>query len=294
MPSPYILILGCFDTKGEVFQYLRTQILKAGERVVTMNTGTMGTTDAFPVDIEAETVAQAAGTTLEEIRQRNDTTKKRSIAISMFGNTSACVNQCTDLLEKAGYEVMAFHANGVGGATMEALIREGVFAGVLDVTTTELADELCQGVCSAGPTRLTAAAEMGIPQIVVPSCLDMVNYAEPDTVPPQYRNRQLYSWAPNVTLMRTNQTENRLLGKEIVQKLKGANATIVLPLKGISQIDAEGNIFHNPEVNQALFDSIKENAGKNLKVLEADSHINDQAFSAFLVKKLLQIMDHKS
>lgn len=398
MPSPYILILGCFDTKAEVFQYLRERILQAGERIVTMNTGTMGTTYAFPVDIEAAAVAQAAGTTLEELRQKNDrgqavakmgegaakiiarlvaasglkaaismgggggtyialsamqsiplgipklclttlaakdlscplghkditlmpsvvdvagmnsiirpiieqaaaaicamanlrhsekNVRKGSIAISMFGNTTACVNQCTSLLEKAGYEVLAFHANGVGGATMEALIREGVFAGVLDVTTTELADELCQGVCSAGPTRLTAAAEMGIPQVVVPGCLDMVNYSEPDTVPPQYRDRQLYSWAPNVTLMRTNQAENKLLGKEIFDKLKATDATIVLPLRGVSQIDAEGNIFHNPEVNQALFDSIKENVGKNLEVLEVDAHINDADFAEILVQKLL-------
>jgi len=93
--------------------------------------------------------------------------------------------------------------------------------------------------------------------------------------------------------MRTNQAENELLGKEIVQKLKNTNATIVLPLKGISQIDAEGNIFHNPEVNQALFDSIKESAGNNLEIVEVNSHINDQSFSAILVKKLLQIMDNR-
>jgi len=404
MPSPYILILGCFDTKAEVFNYLCERILQAGERVVMMNTGSMGTTEAFLVDIEAEAVAQADGTTLEDIRQKKDrgqavarmgagaakiitrlvaegglkaaismgggggtyialsamqsiplgtpklclttlaakdlsrpmghkditlmpsvvdvagmnsiirpiieqaaaaicamanarlsenATNQGSIAISMFGNTTACVNQCTSLLEKAGYEVMAFHANGVGGATMEALIREGVFASVLDVTTTELADELCQGMCSAGPGRLTAAAKMGIPQVVVPGCLDMVNYSEPDTVPPQFRDRHLYSWAPNVTLMRTNAAENKLLGKEITDKLKGTNATIILPLKGISQIDNEGDIFHNPEVNQALFDSIKENAGGGLEVSEAKFHINDAAFAEILVKALLKKMDAK-
>ena len=404
MNRPYILVLGCFDTKAEVFNYLRERILQMGEQIVTMNMGTMETTDAFPVDIEADAVAEAAGTILEKLRSNNDrgqavtkmgegaakiiaklvnegglkaaismgggggtymalsamqsiplgipklclttlaakdlarpmghkditlmpsivdvaglnsiikpiieqaaaaicamancamanvenskkNSRKDSIAISMFGNTTACVNQCTELLEKTGYEVMAFHANGVGGATMEALIREGVFAGVLDVTTTELADELCHGVCSAGPSRLTAAAEMGIPQVVVPGCLDMVNYAEPDTVPSAYRNRQLYSWAPNVTLMRTNVAENISLGKEIAVKLEGANATIILPLKGLSQIDAEGDIFHNPEVNQALFNSIKENAEPGLDIIEADYHINDQAFSEILIKKLLE------
>lgn len=399
MESSYILILGCFDTKSDVFAHLRKCILQHGQRVMTLNTGTMGSTDAFPVDIEAEAVAEAAGTTLERVRKQNDRgqavakmgegaakiiarlvtegglkaaismgggggtyialsamqsiplgipklclttlaakdlarpmghkdimlmpsvvdvaglnsiiepiieqsaaaicgmanvkpsekkTRKGSIAISMFGNTTTCVNYCTKLLEKAGYEVMAFHANGVGGATMEALIREGIFVGVLDITTTELADELCLGVCSAGPSRLTAAAEMGIPQVVVPGCLDMVNYTEPDTVPAQYQERQLYSWAPNVTLMRTNEAENKILGKELVIKLKGANATIVLPLKGVSQIDTEGDIFYNPEVNQALFDSIKETAGEDLQVLEADLHINDRTFSELIVEKLLE------
>src|SRR5690606_38451290 len=117
-----------------------------------------------------------------------------SIAISMFGNTSACVDQCSELLREPGYEVLAFHATGVDGKAMEALIRGGVFDAVLDVTTTELADDLCGGICSAGPERLTAAAEMGIPQVVVPGCLDMVNFAQIDTVPEKYRGRHLYSW----------------------------------------------------------------------------------------------------
>ena len=232
--------------------------------------------------------AAAAICSMANLQPSQKTTRKGSIAISMFGNTTACVNQCTALLEKEGYEVMAFHANGVGGATMEALIREGVFVGVLDITTTELADELCRGVCSAGATRLTAAAEARIPQIVVPGCLDMVNYAEPDTVPPQYSHRQLYSWAPNVTLMRTDVAENQLLGKNITDKLKGANASIILPLKGISQIDAEGDIFYNPEVNRALFNSVKENATEDLEVVEVDAHINDDVFSRIIVERLLE------
>ncbi|MDO6602608.1 Tm-1-like ATP-binding domain-containing protein [Arenibacter palladensis] len=218
---------------------------------------------------------------------------KRNIAISMFGNTTKCVDKCTELLRAKGYEVMAFHATGVGGATMESLIREGVFDAVLDVTTTELADELCGGILSAGPDRLTAAAEMGIPQIVVPGCLDMVNFAQMDTLPEKYRSRQLYSWAPDVTLMRTNVNENETLGKQLVDKLMGAKAPveILLPLKGISQIDSEGDIFYDPEADSALFGAIKESADGHVPVMEVDAHINDAAFAKALVERLLKLME---
>ena len=218
---------------------------------------------------------------------------KKNIAISMFGNTTKCVDKCTELLKSKGYEVMAFHATGVGGATMESLIREGVFDAVLDVTTTELADELCGGILSAGPDRLTAASDMGIPQIVVPGCLDMVNFAQMDTLPEQYKKRQLHSWAPDVTLMRTNIQENGILGKQLVDKLKGAKAPveILIPLKGISQIDSEGDIFYGPEADSALFGAIRENAKGQIPVMEVDAHINDKTFAKVLVERLLKIME---
>ena len=210
----------------------------------------------------------------------------------MFGNTTTCVDRCTELLNKNGYEVLAFHATGVGGTTMEALIREGCFDAVLDITTTELADNLCGGICSAGPERLNAATEMGLPQVVVPGCLDMVNFAHPDTVPIQYKNREFYSWSPDVTLMRTDKKENKILGKQLAQKLNksAAPTSIVLPLKGISQIDAEGGVFYRPEINQVLFDSIKNNVAQAVDVKEVDAHINDYAFSEILVKTLLEMI----
>ncbi|MBU1821934.1 MAG: Tm-1-like ATP-binding domain-containing protein, partial [Bacteroidetes bacterium] len=237
-------------------------------------------------------IAQAAAAlcamaTAETAIERSGTGR---VAISMFGNTTGCVDACTELLKKAGYEVMAFHANGVGGQTMEALIREGCFEAVLDVTTTELADDLCGGVCSAGPDRLTAATDMGIPQVVVPGCMDMVNFAQPDTVPAHYRERELYSWAPNVTLMRTNEAENRELGKRLVQKLDGgrAPATVVLPLRGVSQVDAVGGVFFRPATDHILFEAIREYAPPEVEVLSADAHINDPAFAETLVTTLLQ------
>jgi uncharacterized protein (UPF0261 family) len=399
----YIIIIGCFDTKAEVFAYLHSYIRAQSEKVITINTGVFGTTDKFHVDFEADAVSLEAGVHIADLRRQRDRGKamdimgkgaarivsrlvangnikaaigmgggggtyitlsamqeiplgipklclttlaakdlsrqigskditlvpsvvdvagmntissrliaqagaaicamanvtaqvshstKGSIAISMFGNTTSCVDKCTDLLQKKGYEVMAFHATGVGGRTMEALIREGCFSAVLDVTTTELADDLCGGICSAGPDRLTAAVEMGLPQVVVPGCLDMVNFAHPDTIPEQYRNRDLYSWAPDVTLLRTNQEENELLGRSIAQKLNrsAAPAAVVLPLRGISQIDAAGGAFYRPETDQVLFDSIKNNLNPKVACLEADAHINDDSFASLLVSTLLDLI----
>tara|TARA_R110002049_G_scaffold245100_3_gene419084 strand:+ start:24017 stop:25210 length:1194 start_codon:yes stop_codon:yes gene_type:complete len=236
--------------------------------------------------------AAAAITAMAETKVDVAADVKKSIAISMFGNTTKCVDKCTELLREKGYEVMAFHATGVGGATMEALIRERVFDAVLDITTTELADELCGGILSAGPERLTAASEIGIPQIVVPGCLDMVNFAQMDTLPKEYKTRKLYSWAPDVTLMRTDNKENQILGKQLSEKLKRSNAAveILIPLKGISQIDSIGEIFYDPVADDALFGSIKENAKGHLPVVEMDVHINDEAFAKKLVERLLKIM----
>src|SRR5690606_19435640 len=288
----YILMIGCFDTKGDIFSYLRSELLARGQQVLSVNTGVLGSTNLFPVDIEAEQVAQEGGHQLSELREKSDrgfavdvmgrgaasivaslakegkikaaigmgggggtyivlsalkvipmgipkacvstlaakdlTRQMESkdivlipsivdvaglnsisemiisqaaaaisamarvpvskedqsngrVAISMFGNTTPCVDQCTKLLQLDGYEVFAFHANGQGGRTLEALIREDYFDGVLEITTTELADELCGGICSAGPDRLNAAGEMAIPQVIVPGCMDMVNFGPMDT-----------------------------------------------------------------------------------------------------------------
>ncbi|CAN5919751.1 Tm-1-like ATP-binding domain-containing protein [soil metagenome] len=399
----YILMLGCFDTKGEVFFFLRECLLSQGERVIALNTGVMGTTAYFPVDVEADQVAAEAGTTLAALREKadrghavemmgkgaaltvaklvaeggmkaaigmgggggtymalsamqeiplgvpklclttlaaQDLTRQMSskditlmpsvvdvaglnsiskklirqaaaairamanvpaqvedvpagrIAVSMFGNTTACVDRCSALLREGGYEVFPFHATGVGGRTMEMLIREGCFDAVLDITTTELADEMFGGILSAGPDRLTAAAETGIPQVVVPGCLDMVNFAQIDTVPVHYRSRELYSWAPDVTLMRTNKDENRLLGQRLAQKVNQsqAGAAILLPLRGISQIDAEGGVFYRPEADKELFEAIKKQVQKPVQVIDVNAHINDPAFAEKAVETLLDLL----
>lgn len=405
--SGAIVMLGCFDTKGEDFSLLRERIIMQGQPVFSINVGIKGTTSLFPVDIEAADVASAAGRKLDELRalgdrgaavkemgrgaaillkqltangqvagvigmgggggthialtamqavpfgvpkvclstiatrdvslqvgsadialfpsvvdigginsisritighaasaicgmvqgrrqpaETDDVETKGRIAISMFGNTTACVNACTTVLRGLGYEVFSFHANGAGGRTMESLIAGGYFDGVLDITTTELADELCGGVCSAGPHRMTAAAEHGIPQVVVPGCMDMVNFGTLESVPEQYRDRLLYSWAPDVTLMRTDEAENRQLGKQLASKANASprGTVMLLPLRGLSQLDADGGLFHNSSTDRVLFKSIRDHVDPSIKVLDIPHHINDQEFAAVAVDTLLGLI----
>ncbi|MBY5960142.1 Tm-1-like ATP-binding domain-containing protein [Membranicola marinus] len=222
--------------------------------------------------------------------------KKKSIAISVFGNTTNCVEKCSELLQEKNYEVLSFHAVGSGGKTMESLIEEDFFEGVLDITTTELADELCGGICSAGPDRLTAASAMNLPQVVAPGCLDMVNFGSMATVPDKYKDRQLYSWAPDVTLMRTNEAENRELGKIIAEKLNKARApvTILLPLGGLSKIGGTGEVFYKPEIDRILFDAIKENVKDAITVKEINENINTPEFAKMAVNALLSMLELES
>jgi len=213
------------------------------------------------------------------------------IAATMFGVTTPCVEHARALLEREGFEVLVFHATGSGGRTMEALIDSGLIAGVLDVTTTELADELVGGVLSAGPERLTAAARAGIPQVVSVGALDMVNFLAFETVPARFAGRRFHRHNANVTLMRTTPEENAALGRELAAKLAGARppATVVLPLRGVSAIDRAGQSFDDPEARAALFDAIRAHAG-GTRVVEVDAHVNDPAFAERLVQELVSAL----
>lgn len=244
--------------------------------------------------ISRSVIRHAAGALAGMIGSSNNVgeEKKISIAISVFGNTTNCVEKCTGLLQEKGYEVLSFHAVGTGGQTMESLVRENYFTGVLDITTTELADELCGGICSAGPDRLEAASAVNLPQVVVPGCLDMVNFGSMATVPDKYKQRQLYSWAPDVTLMRTNEAENRELGKIMAEKLNKSRApvTILLPLGGLSKIGGAGEVFYNPEMDRILFDAIKENVRDAITIKEIDENINTPEFAKIAVNALLSMI----
>lgn len=222
-----------------------------------------------------------------------DATDKPLIAATMFGVTTPCVDRARQVLEQAGYEVIVFHATGNGGESMEGLIEDGVFAGVLDITTTELADELVGGILSAGPTRLTAAGRKGVPQVISVGALDMVNFGPMNTVPDKFQNRTLYRHNATVTLMRTTPAENRELGEEIGRKAAAATGptSILLPLQGVSAIDQTGKPFDDPVARQALFHGIRATHGA-VELIELDYRINDFEFAEAAARKLLTLINN--
>lgn len=407
MENKVILMLGTFDSKGREFAYLHGELLRRGAAVLTMNTGVLGATDLFPIDIPAEQVAQRGGVPLETLRRNGDrgeamavmcagaralckelqeagriqgvigmgggggtsiaTTAMQALPVgfpkvcvttlasgdtsayvgskdillfpsivdisginrfsrlilsraagaicgmtqvdpiprqsdlpivmlSMFGNTTACVEQCARLLQGEGYDSLVFHATGSGGRAMEELIREGVAVAALDITTTEWADELCGGALSAGPHRLEAPGQAGIPHVIVPGCLDMVNFGAMDTVPQRYREagRKLYQWNPLVTLMRTNEEESAELGRILAEKANASPAPVafLLPEGGLSILDAPGQRFWDPQADRALFEAIRRHAKADIPIVKADENINDPAFARRAVGLLMEIIPH--
>ena len=217
---------------------------------------------------------------------------KPLITASMFGNTTSAVDHARGLIEQQGYEVLVFHATGAGGRTMEGLIRDGYIVGSLDITTTELADYVCGGVLSAGPERCLAASQAGIPAVLVPGCVDMANFGGIETVPDKYRDRNLYQWNPDITLLRTNEAENATMGQMIAAAANAATApvAIVLPLKGVSMLDSEGGQFWDPAADAACFDAIKQNVNPGIPVIELDHNINDPEFSGYVAQTLLEML----
>lgn len=214
-----------------------------------------------------------------------DTEDRPTIGLTMFGVTTPCVQTARAWLEDHGYETIVFHATGTGGRAMERLIDEGVIDGVLDVTTTEWADELVGGDLSAGTERLDAAAECGVPQVVSTGALDMVNFGR--SVPTEFSDRQLHVHNPQVTLMRTTAEENAELGRILAEKLNAATGptALALPLGGVSMLGVEGEDFHDPTADEALFDAVREHID-DVELLEVDTGINDERFAQTIVEKL--------
>ncbi|MFL5691746.1 MAG: Tm-1-like ATP-binding domain-containing protein [Ktedonobacteraceae bacterium] len=221
-----------------------------------------------------------------DFRPSSDT--KPLIGATMFGVTTPSVTEARRYLEERDYEVLVFHATGTGGQSMEALVNGGFLAGVLDITTTELADELVGGVLSAGPHRLEAAGNHGIPQVVSLGALDMVNFGPIDTVPEKFKHRKLYKHNPTVTLMRTTAEECAELGRIIARKLNSARGplTLFIPLRGISMLATEDNAFYDPVADQALIDNLKAELGANVEVRELDMDINDPRFAQAMAKRM--------
>lgn len=271
---------------GDVAQYVGTTDISMMPSVVDV---------AGLNSISRQVYANAAGAIAGMVEQALPPAgeEKPIITASMFGNTTAAVGHAREHLEARGYEVLVFHATGTGGRTMEGLIDAGYITANLDITTTELADHVCGGVLSAGPDRLMAAARTGIPAVLVPGCVDMANFWAPDTVPEKYRDRNLYEWNPNITLLRTNVEENREMGEMIA---RAANAStgpvaVLVPLRGVSQLDSPGGAFWDPEADRACFDAIKDNLKPGIPYVEADHNINDPEFAERAVAMLLGMVE---
>ena len=217
---------------------------------------------------------------------------KPLVTASMFGVTTPSVTRARERLEELGYEVLVFHQTGTGGESMEELMRAGFIAGSLDVTTTELADELVGGVLAAYPGRLEAAGELGLPQVVSLGALDMVNFGPRESVPERFEGRNLYVHNPTITLMRTTPDECRELGRRIGRKLSGAKGPTALfvPLKGVSMIATEGQPFHDPEADVALLEGLRQTLGDNVEVHELDLDVNEDAFALAMADRLHEMI----
>ncbi|MGH2527333.1 MAG: Tm-1-like ATP-binding domain-containing protein [Actinomycetota bacterium] len=214
------------------------------------------------------------------------------IGASMFGVTTPCVTTARERLEELRYEVLVFHQTGTGGQSMEELVKAGFIKGVLDVTTTELCDELVGGVLRAHPKRLEVAGSLGVPQVVSLGALDMVNFGPMDTVPDVFKGRRLHVHNPTVTLMRTTPEECAELGRRIARKLSSAKGPTALfvPLRGVSMIATEGQPFHDGAADEALFSAIRGNVGPNVELHEVDTDVNDPEFALAMANRLHEML----
>jgi uncharacterized protein (UPF0261 family) len=244
--------------------------------------------------ISARILTNAAGAIAGMVKAEAPPLAERRplVTASMFGVTTPCVTRARERLEELGYEVLVFHQTGTGGESMEELMRAGFIAGSLDVTTTELADELVGGVLAAYPGRLEAAGELGLPQVVSLGALDMVNFGPREDVPERFEGRNLYVHNPTITLMRTTPDECRELGCRIGRKLSRATGPTALyvPLRGVSMIATKGQPFHDPDADAALREGLRETLGDNVEVHELDLDVNDEAFALAMADRLHEMI----
>ena len=262
-----------------------------GSRDVTMMASVADVAGVNPISARVLANAAAAMAGMVNAPPPGVSEDRPLVGATMFGVTTPCLTVAREELERLGYEPVVFHATGVGGESMEGLIESGFLRGVLDVTTTELCDDLVGGVLSAGPDRLEMAGRLGVPQVVSVGALDMVNFGARNSVPSEFEDRNLYVHNPVVTLMRTTRDENAELGRRIARKLSAAvgPTALFLPLKGVSMIDVEGQPFHDPEADAALFEELRKVAD-NVELVELDLDVNDPEFARAMVAKLDEYM----
>lgn len=220
-------------------------------------------------------------------------TARNLIGVTMLGNTTPAIMHAKELLEAAGYQLLVFHANGAGGRAMDELIEQGVFIAVLDYTPHELTDELVGAWYRAGPQRMDAASKTGTPQVVVPGAIDIIVEGPREQLPAKYEGRPLYYHNPTITLSRTNKEEAGILGETIAAKLNMAKgpAAIVVPLRGMSLSNREGQVFWDPEADGFFLERLKANLNPKVELIEVDAHVNDAAFVKDVVRTLLQIIE---
>ncbi|WFU23430.1 Tm-1-like ATP-binding domain-containing protein [Bradyrhizobium sp. CB1717] len=239
--------------------------------------------DLFGINAFTERVLDNAGRAIAAMRYvpARERRKRKTVAITAFGVTTPAANRCVARLAEAGVDAVVFPANGAGGRKMEQLVSAGEFDAVIDLTTTELADELVGGTASAGPDRLKAASHRMIPQLIAPGAVDMVNFGPPSSVPAEFKGRQFYSHTPFTTLMRTTASENERIGTLTAERLSQAKAPalVLWPAKGVSDYDRDGGIFRNPEADRAWFDAVRQNLPPSIIARELDCHINDPEFA---------------
>ncbi|PJG53810.1 hypothetical protein CVM73_18660 [Bradyrhizobium forestalis] len=238
--------------------------------------------DLFGINAFTERVLDNAGRAIAAMRYvPARERRKKTVAITAFGVTTPAANRCVARLAEAGVDAVVFPANGAGGRKMEQLVSAGEFDAVIDLTTTELADELVGGTASAGPDRLKAASHRMIPQLIAPGAVDMVNFGPPSSVPAEFKGRQFYSHTPFTTLMRTTASENERIGTLTAERLSQAKAPalVLWPAKGVSDYDRDGGIFRNPEADRAWFDAVRQNLPPSIVARELDCHINDPEFA---------------
>jgi uncharacterized protein (UPF0261 family) len=223
-----------------------------------------------------------------------DQQPRSTVGLTMFGVTTPAAKAIRAALEEQGFEVLVFHATGTGGRAMESLINQGIIKGVIDLTTTEIADAVVGGVLSAGMERLSAGVACRIPQVIAPGALDMVNFGPKETVPREFQSRKLYVHNPQVTLMRTTAEENRRFAEFMATKLAHADSALVslcLPLAGVSMIDKKGAVFFDPEADRVFREVLKEKLNEALTIVEVDANINDEAFTNEVVSQFLTIWE---
>jgi uncharacterized protein (UPF0261 family) len=231
-------------------------------------------------------VIAMANITLEDTSE-----SKITIALTMYGITTPCVSRVREILESKGYEVLVFHASGMGGRLMEQLIRQGAVQGVADITLGEISHEVVGGIGSAGANRLEAAGEMGIPQIIVIGAVDVINFI-PESIPERFKDRLFLMHNPQLKVMRTSVDENQMIGKMIAEKLNRAKGktTVLFPLKGVSAYDSEGGAFYDPDADFAVFDAVRKNINPNIQLLELNKHINDNDFAEKIAELMIVSM----